>query len=561
MTISEICKYECTKVWQSIRIIAVALCIATASLPLSRVQGRYANTTAFVVAGSQFHERYPEDAGEARICIQNTGLRPLSMIQLKVRIVAKRDIDTEKLNTECKYVYAKLSPPVLQREQYGEILVKLLDRPARNCYLIYTVSTGDGTISHEACLAEPPLWVSFVGFSEDLRRIFIYVKNLGRESIKAKLLRVGDFDIKDRMKTVYFPIPPEDKGCLIGDLPSPFTPGQFIHAVLAVNIGGRESKVHTVIRVIHAVPLVAEHGSGDPSLRLDIKRPFLQTMACPAHAHGTHEAAATKFLDDYTQQFTENPRRAIQIAICRYDMPRAWFRFGDLPDVAAMNTCLRPPPCYYRDPQEWFCPFSCVGDLAKKATEPGRFLAIIPVDERSSILKGLTYQECRFLVYCAVACGAKGVIYRGQPASDPLSRDAFRQLNRELQYLKPLLSIAEPIEWFTTEANNYVAKGLLCGDQAILAIIFDRRYLSRQEYGRFHTPPFGRAVIPVRINGRIPQGITVQGITTPFASLDRSCWDYRNGILEFKADMIYSAQIYIVSIQPQNHPMEGGLSR
>jgi hypothetical protein len=183
------------------------------------------------------------------------------------------------------------------------------------------------------------------------------------------------------------------------------------------------------------------------------------------------------------------------------------------------------------------------------------------VEEVSFLLKGLTSQEWRFLVYCAVASGAKGVIYRGLPASDPLSRDAFRQLNRELQYLKPLLSIAEPVEWITTEQSNYVAKGLLCGDQAILVIVFDRRYFSRRRDGRFHTPPFGRAVIPVRVNGKIPQGITVQEITTPFASLDRNCWDYRNGVLELTADMIDSAQVYIISIQPQTDPLGGGLSQ
>jgi hypothetical protein len=522
-------------------------------------------STAFVVVGSQFHQRDPEDAGEARICIQNNSPGPLSMVQLKVRILAERAAGPKTSTREFRCVYAKLSPPVLQRGQYGEILAKLLDRPTMDCRLTCTISARDGTLSHVAHLVEPPLWISFVGFSEDLRRVFIYVENPGRESIEAELLKVGDFDIADRTKTVRFPVPPKNKRCLTGDLPSPLSTGEFVHVVIAANTSGRESKVHAVVRVIHAVPLVMEGGTGDPRLGLDILRPFLQTMACPAHAHGTHEAAAAKFLDDYARQFMENPSQAIQIAVCRNDLPRAWFRFGDLPDVAAMNTCLRPPSCYDKYPQKWFCPFYCVGNLAKRAAEPGRFLAIIPtgpdVEEQSLLLKGLTSQEWRFLVYCAVASGAKGVIYRGLPAGDSLSRDAFRQLNRELQHLKPLLSIAEPVEWITTEQSNYVAKGLLCGDQAILVIVFDRRHFSRQRDGRFHTPPFGRAVIPVRIHGKIPQGITMQEVTTPFASLDRKCWGCRNGVLELTADMIDSVQVYIISIRPQTCPLEGGLPR
>ncbi|MHC4564200.1 MAG: hypothetical protein ACYTE3_00390 [Planctomycetota bacterium] len=565
MMIPEICQRGGgTGVWRGVRTGAMRLCIITALLPLSRVQGMYAST-AFVVVGSQFHQNDREDAGEARICIQNTGPAPLSMVQLKVRILAKKATVPETPAAECEYVYAKLSPPALRLGQYGEILAKLRDRPTKDCRLTCTISASDGGGDHTARLAEPPLRISFVGFSEDLQRAFIYVENRGTEAIDAELLKVGDIEIADRTEKVHIPVPPEDKRCLIGDLPSPLSAGQFVHVVIAANTPGRESKVHAVVRVIHAVPIVKEGGTGDPRLGLDMVQPFLQTMVCPAHAHGTQEAAAAKFLDDYARQFRDNPSRAIQIAVCRSGLPRAWFRFGDLPDVAAMNTCLRPPLSYDKDTQKWFCPFSCVGDLAKRATEPGRFLAIIPTgpdaEEGSFLLKGLTSREWRFLVYCAVASGTKGVIYRGLPADDPLSRDAFSRLNRELQHLKPLLSIAEPVQWITTEESNYAAKGLLCGDQAILVIVFDRRYFSRRRNGRFYTPPFGRAVIPLRINGNIPQEITVQEVATPFVSLDRNCWDQRNGVLKLEVDMIDSAQVYIMSIQPQTHPLKGGPSR
>lgn len=543
---------------------AIFLCALATLLPLSGTQGMQ-TSTAFSVVGAQFRQRDPEDAGEARICIQNTDAQPLSIGQLKVRILAPRAAGPEALTTECKCVYTKLSPPVLRRGQYGEIVAKLLDQPTRDGQLICDVSAGSGMTSRTIPLAEPALWISYVAFSEDLQRAFVYVENLGREPVEAQLLSVGRFDMTGRAGTIHVPIPPKDKGCLTGDLPSPLTTGEFVHIAIAEGASGQESTVRTVARVIRTIPIVREFGPGDPSLGLDIQRPFRQTMACPAHAHGTHEAAAAKFLDDYAQQFSEDPSQAIQIAICRSDLPRAWFRFGNLSDVAALNTCLRPPSCYSKDSQKWFCPFSCVGDLAKRATEPGRFLAIIPTgpaaEEGSFLLKGLTSQEWRFLVYCAVASGAKGVIYRGLPANDPLSRDAFSQLNRELQCLKRLLLIAEPVEWTTTAESNYAAKGLLCGDQAVLIIVFDRRYFSRQRDGKSYTPPFGRAVIPVRVSGKIPRETTVQEITTPFASLDRNCWDYRNSVLEFTADMIDSAQPYVISIRPQTNPSEGGVSR
>jgi len=537
-------------------VVAMALLVS-----LSSVQGM-SSPTAFAIAGAQFHQRDPEDGGEARVCIQNTGDRALPMTQLAIRVLAEKNAGADVSRTECQCIYAKLMPPVIEPGRYGEIVAKLMDRPPAACRLTCEISVAGGTVCRTPSLAEPPVWISYVAFSEDLRRVYVYLENQGEHSVEARLVHVRQFDVASRARCVHVPVPAGDKGCLIGDLPSSVIAGEFVHLVVAATADGVESQVQTVVRAIRDLPIVPEFGGGDPALGLDASRPFLETMACPAHAHGSHEEAAASFLRDYAQRFNGNPGQVIQMAVCRADMPRTWFRFGGLPDVAAMNPCLCPPSYYEKNPQKWFTPFSWVGELAKKATEPGRFLAIIPtgsdVEESSFLLRGLTSPEWRFLVYCAMASGAKGVSYRGQPNSDSLSRDAFRQLNRELQRLKPLLLIGEPVEWATTEGAGYAARTLLCGDEAILVMVFDCRYFSRQRNGKFHTPSFARAVTSVRVNVRIPVGETIKNVTTPFASLDRSVWRYREGVLSLTADMVDSAQVYIASLQSQNPQLETG---
>jgi len=62
----------------------------------------------------------------------------------------------------------------------------------------------------------------------------------------------------------------------------------------------------------------------------------------------------------------------------------------------------------------------------------------------------------------------------------------------------------------------------------------------------------------VRVNVRIPVGETIKNVTTPFASLDRSVWRYREGVLSLTADMVDSAQVYIASLQSQNPQLETG---
>jgi len=552
-------------VWGGLRSLVASLCVPACLLTVAHAQDRETPLT-FAVVGSQFHRRAPEDAGEARICICNTGVPPLSMSQLSVRVLAEDAARAQTPPVECQSVFVKLSPPVVSPGQHGEIVAKLTNHPAAGSRLTCEMFARSGPASHTVSLAEPPVWISFVGFSPDLRQALVYVENLSAEPVAARLLRVGPCDTSDCARAIHDPVPPRDKGCLIGDLPSPLSAGEFVHVAVATNVGGRESQVHTVIRAVHSFFVVMEGGSGDPRLGLDAQWPFVQTMACPAHAHGTHEQAAAKFLADSIRRFSLDPRQILQMHICRLGMPAYWFRFGDLPDVAVMNTCVRPPSSWDQDPQRWFCPFFCVGEAAKKTTEPGRNIALIHTgpdaeDEGSFILRTVTPQEWRLLVYCAVASGAKGVIYRGLPAGDPLSRDVFRRLNGELRHLKPLLSIADPVEWATTEESAYAAKGLLCGDQAVVIVVFDRRYFSRRRNNRYHTPSFARAVAPVRVNVRIPTGVAVKEVETVYGSLDGGSWICRDGHLALTAEMVDSAQVYVALLQRPMGMPEKGLSQ
>jgi hypothetical protein len=537
------------------------LCASALIMPPSRAPG-VQTPQAFVVAGARFHQRHPEDAGEVRLCLQNTGVNSLTRAQLQIRVRAEKTTDAATQSTECPWVYAKLSPPVLRREQYGEVVVKLQEPPPGDSRLTCDVSVADGTTAATVSVDKPTLWISYVGFSADLREVCVYLENAGAEPAAARWLSAGTFDLAGRTRAVHVPVPPGDKGCLIADLPAPLTTGEFLRVVLAADSGGKPSKLYTVVRAVHAFPLLMEFGGADPHLGLDEQRPFLQTMACPAHAHGSPEAAAAKFLDDYAQRFLDDPGQAVQIAICRSGLPQAWFRFAALPDVALMNPCLRPPPA--RDPAapESLCPFFHTGELAKQATEPGRYVAIIPIgpgrDDESFLLQGLSPQEARFLVYAAVASGAKGVVYRDQPVEEPLTRDAFRQLNQELQHLKPLLLLAEPVAWATTTAEDHVARVLLCGDQAAVVMVLDTRYFSRQRNGRLYTPPFGRAVVSVPVRVRIPPGVDVREVRTPFAALAPGRWKHHSGTLDLTVEMTESAQVYIVSLQEEAKPREGG---
>jgi hypothetical protein len=117
-------------------------------------------------------------------------------------------------------------------------------------------------------------------------------------------------------------------------------------------------------------------------------------------------------------------------------------------------------------------------------------------------------------------------------------------LNKELQQLKPLLIIGEPVNWASAEDNNYVARSLLCGNEAILIIVFDHRYFGEQQNNRLYTPAFGKTLRPVKIQVKVPEGFLVSELKSTYAPLSRKLWSCEESKLDFTANMVDSVQVY-----------------
>lgn len=509
----------------------------------------------FVITGSEFCRRSEFDAGEIRTFLVNTGKEPMSISQCKLyRFIASKDERQNELGREVNHVYSKLSPPILMPGQNGELLIKLLNTPPNSSELECTIYDKMGGISATLIsIEQAPIWISYAGFSEDLSKVYVYVQNNTETTLRIQLLGVRGVSVRDTCRSINNDPPPGDKGCLVFKMPMPLALGEYVHITISAKSGDQEFQTHRTVRAVNKFPLLSGSGSPNPRLGLDSESFFVQTMECPAHAHGTHENAARKFLDDRYRRFSQNPYLITQMWICRADRPRAWYKFGPLPDVAVMNTILFTSSAYKSDPKtyERFSPFFWLATMAKKAAAPNRYLACIPVTPEKGVFaqSSHTPDEVKFLVYCAIAAGAKGILYRGVPSSDPLSHDAFMQLNNELLQLKSWLAMAEPVNWASTADDNYVAKSLLCGDEAILVIAFDRRYFSEQQNNKLHTPAFGKAVKPAKIKVKIPKGFSAFEVKSMYTALSKNLWYFQEGQLDFTAHMIDSVQVYRIILK------------
>jgi len=533
-------------------IILTALFLSLFSVSGASISfsGEIIDRNKLVITGSEFYRKSRFDTGEIRVFFKNTGKEPISICQPKLsRLVNDKDNESHKADTEVDYLYSKFTPPVLTPGRNGELLVKLLRSPPNDCKFQCVIYGETGWVSETLVdIKQTPVWISYVGFSEDLSEIYVYGQNNTKTPLTIRLIEVAGINVGDNYQKINNNMPPDDKGCLVFKMPNRLNLGENVHIVISAESTEREFQTRRIVKAVNKFPLSSGGGFFSPKLGLDSEEYFVQTMSCPAHAHGTHKEAAAKFLDDYYHRFSQDPYFLSQMWICRADRPRAWYTFGSLPHAAVINPVLSETREYKSDTKDCdrFCPFFWLATNAKKALAPNRFFACIPFNPDSSVFSqdNHTPDEIKFLVYCAVASGAKGILYRDTPSFSRLSEDEFVRLNRELRQLKQLLMMAEPVNWASTADNNYVAKSLLCGDKAILVIMFDRRYFSEKQNSRLRTPAFGKAVRAVETKVKVPEGFSVSGVESMYNPLLRKLWRCEKGQLIFTANMVDSVQVY-----------------
>ncbi len=538
--------------WKIVRIVITILFLYSWSISEASegFSNEIINKNALVITGTEFYRRSRFDVGEIRIFLKNSGKEPVSVCRPEfTRLLDIKDDESYKSGTEVNYLYSKLSPPVLIPGRNGELLVKLLESPPDNskfeCDIYGEMEWISETI---VSIKEAPVWISYVGFSEDLGKIYVYGRNNAKTPVKIKLIEVAGVSVGDNYQSINSYVQPGDKGCLVFKMPNSPILGEYVHIVISAESNGQEFQTSRIIRAVNKFPLSSGGGSFTPGLGLDSGHAFVQTMGCPAHAHGTSKEAAGKFVDDCYRRFLQDPYFLSKMWICRSGRPRAWYTFGALPDSAVINPVLLVSQQYQSGEKtcEQFCPFFWLATNAKKALEPNRFFACIPVNPEDSVFSqgNHTPDEIKFLVYCAVSAGAKGILYRDTPSFTRLSQDKFIRLNRELRQLKPWLMVAEPVNWASTADDNFVARSLLCGDEAVLVMVFDCRYFSEKRNRKLRTPAFGKALRVVKTQVKVPEGFSVTEVQSMYAPLSTKRWQMEKDRLDFEADIIDSVQVY-----------------
>ena len=296
--------YSNTPIWPNRNIFGIMLAtLFLSSFSVSEVSISFSDEiigkSKLVITGSEFYRRSQYDAGEIRVFFKNAGKESISICQPKLsRLVNSKDNESYKAGTEVEYLYSKFTPPVLNPGRNGELLIKLLRSPPYNCKFQCAIYSETDWVSETIiAIKQAPVWISYVGFSEDLSEIYVFGQNNTKTTLTFRLIEVAGVYVGDNYQTINNNIPPGDKGCLVFKMSNRITLGEYVHLVISAESNEQGFQTSRIVKAVNKFPLSSGGGFFSPKLGLDSENCFVQTMSCPAHDHGTHKGGFVAPID------------------------------------------------------------------------------------------------------------------------------------------------------------------------------------------------------------------------------------------------------------------------
>jgi len=514
------------------------------------------------VLAVEFDAPHEFSSGLVRLYVRNTSRDPLDSLDVRA---TPEQADGRPDPEAFPILWQRLLPPRLLPGQVGEFSLKP-DRPPRGSGAAFDLSNGEQVLASVPIRFEASaLRIESVGFGEDLKSVFVYAANRSDEPLQVELGSVGGHRKGYSAYTLNSPVSPGETCVSVYRLAEPLTRADYV--LLTLRGTGRNGTydAHALVRALPGFPVGYERDTvarADESC-LDLLEPmqwsgqvpesgpYAGLMTCPAHAHGSHREAAEKFIRDNVRLFSEDPKLASVMHICRAGMPDAWFEFGCLPDIARYNPCLLTGRVS-ADNKVSGHPFCWLSRQAWGASSPRPFHAVVYCGSYSDDRFGdhpPLVSDVRFMTYAVLASGAKGVLYRGSPdLSDDRDRREFTRLNHEVRLLKPLLSIGCPLDCAEAGNDKVSARTLLAGDRALLIFLLHRARLVPQEDRTVRTiwPEPVRERVEVR--SKLPQGVVPVSVRTLCETLPRTDWSSQDGVVTVSMTMTQSAEALVVDL-------------
>ena len=433
-------------------------------------------------------ESFEEDKGTVHVFLNNFGNRAAE--------IREGFINGVPLTNHHEFLWYRISPNPIPPMESGEIVVKLrkpLLRFSQSEGAQFRLATDTGKeLSTSIPLTSHPFHFTFIGFSDSMDTIYLYLKNSGQTILSLDRVYLSARDVTPKCQIPEHEVNRGKKLLAVVELDKPLIKGQYVNVKATTKQG---VIAQSRVRAFSEFPLVELDNKRNIDLFMDGEvldwnrdkgKPagcVYHLFDCPMHS-GDDRTTESMFSNAKTilKKIEEirnlNPQLPGYVHVCREKIYNGCANFGQIADFIRINPRIALYPLYRRDIPSNIdeTPVQYLTAFAKKASEPRPLHTITDID--------ITPELGRLVVYSAVSEGSKGIIYRipGDSLQDRHElKQEIKRISGELQVLKRFLKIGEPLPLAASTHPHVKTNSILAGDSAIILILINREPIDRQK--------------------------------------------------------------------------------
>jgi hypothetical protein len=441
----------------------------------------------------------PEDPGCATVLLRNDGKKPVRVDRLLMDGAAlpcsgiasglaarhKPSDDPALQAAAARIIWARFEPNPVPPGRSALLYLQFRHRPLYPFRL--RLLSGDAVIANcQVAPVQTPVRITNVTFPRDLSACCIYVENRALHPKSMETIELNGRDVTTDAWMSEQKLSPGRKALVI--IPTPgLRTGEA--ATMLVRFNDGETAVGRV-RVLPTFPIVLEHGAPEEALSIEAEQalwparpgnaPFpkltdatavVRVFHCPSHIlRADWTGAAHQILRRRAAVLAKRPELPTYVGVCRARSELACPAFAHTTDAGFLNPCL---PKYSRsDPPRPLDALLRAMAMLRNANAPDPCFVLLSAHAFDDTSVPACPSHLRRQAYAALACGARGVIYRlCAGRRSPACLECVNQLNERIRRMAPQLLVAAPVDWASSSNPRVHARTLLAGRSGILLFL------------------------------------------------------------------------------------------
>lgn len=442
--------------------------------------------------------------------------------------------------------------PIVRPGRATELIIKFAKTPVKPVEV--KIEDEVGQVLTTVVNPKPILLsVSFIGFSDDFSKVYIYLHNKGDTDFYINSVNLHSENINESVKGS-LKLQSGRKVCIPLKLPRVVYKGKLFY----VTVGTKEGlRFGASVRAFNNFPILSQSGPLDGVEFDDDGLDFKEIVSHYGLVHDQFDIVGTRIITNLRDSKYLKPTQmsyyCCNQGLIKYGAPY----FGELCDAYLLHTQPSEVDYLGRYNEKNFHYTQAKTRYIKECIEPNRLFAICETSHAyGHFYKEMFPEEIRLRAYYNISRGAKGLFWRlgylGKYAeySRKLIIQEVARINQELKLLRPLLKIGDNVDDMAETTEPLVeASTILCGDIGIVLMLFNHdRSFAWPEYEMINKKRFFIVpnMDPFVVTVRLPEKVTVKDLYEIGGKWQKPKYTVKDGELSFMVNGLDTIRQFVI---------------